>query len=359
MAVKNYGSALRYVPDEFKTPELCFEAVKNDDLGTALEYVPKKFKTYDLYFEAVKKTGYALFCVPEDLRTQELCFEAINKRDKTGSALKYVPENLKTANLCLIAVKNGGSLKYVPEEFKSPEICLEAVKHSGYELEYVPEFFKTEELCAVAIKDNNRGFKYVPKKLRQKVKNVASKFKFSVISTGRGSNFEAIMRRVASGELNAKCISLITFKNCKAVEVAQKYNVPVRFIEGDNLFEILKSENPNLIVLSGYMRKIPENILEHFENKIINIHPSLLPAFGGKGCYGIHVHEKVIAAGVKITGVTVHFVNKEYDAGRIIVQVAVPVLPNDTPETLATRALKEEHNLYWQVIRYLAGNKQC
>jgi len=185
------------------------------------------------------------------------------------------------------------------------------------------------------------------------------KFKFSVISTGRGSNFDAIMRRVASGELNAECTSLITFKNCKAAEVAGKYNVPVRFIEGDNLLEILQSENPNLIVLSGYMRKIPENILERFENKIINIHPALLPSFGGKGCYGIHVHEKVIEAGVKITGVTVHFVNKDYDAGKIIAQVAVPVLPNDTPEILAERVLKEEHNIYWQVIRDLARNDQC
>jgi len=185
------------------------------------------------------------------------------------------------------------------------------------------------------------------------------KFKFSVISTGRGSNFEAIMRRVASGELNAECKCLITFKNCKAAEVASKYGVPVRFIEVDNLLEILQSENPNLIVLSGYMRKIPENILERFENKIINIHPALLPSFGGKGCYGIHVHEKVIEAGVKITGVTVHFVNKEYDAGKIIAQVAVPVLPNDTPEILAERVLKEEHNIYWQVIRDFAGNNQC
>ncbi len=185
------------------------------------------------------------------------------------------------------------------------------------------------------------------------------KFKFSVISTGRGSNFEAIMRRIASGELNAECASLITFKNCKAIEVAHKYNVPVRFIEGDNLFEILQSENPNLIVLSGYMRKIPENILERFENKIINIHPALLPSFGGKGCYGIHVHEKAIEAGVKITGVTVHFVNKDYDAGKIIAQTAVPVFPNDTPEILAERVLKEEHNIYWQVIKDFAENNKC
>jgi len=103
--------------------------------------------------------------------------------------------------------------------------------------------------------------------------------------------------------------------------------------------------------MSGYMRKISENVLEHFENKIINIHPSLLPSFGGKGCYGMYVHEKVIEAGVKITGVTVHFVNKDYDNGKIIAQNAVPVLPGDTAESLAKRVLQEEHNTYWQVIR--------
>jgi phosphoribosylglycinamide formyltransferase-1 len=173
-----------------------------------------------------------------------------------------------------------------------------------------------------------------------------------MLSAGRGSNFEAIMQRIAAKELNAECVSLITYsESCHATEVAKKYNVPVRLVEGDNLLSVLQGENPDLAAMSGYMRKLPENVFEHFENKIINIHPSLLPSFGGKGCYGIHVHEKVIEAGVKITGVTVHFVNEDYDSGRIIAQSAVPVLPNDTPETLAKRVLQEEHNLYWKVIR--------
>lgn len=179
------------------------------------------------------------------------------------------------------------------------------------------------------------------------------KLKFSMLASGRGSNFEAIMEHIVSNELNAECISLITSKNSKAIEIANKYNVPSRIIENDNLLSILQQENPDLLVLSGYMKKIPESILEYFENRIINIHPALLPSFGGKGCYGIHVHEKVIEAGVKITGVTVHFVNKDYDSGKIIMQSAVPVLPNDTPETLAARVLKEEHNLYWQAIKSL------
>jgi phosphoribosylglycinamide formyltransferase-1 len=180
-----------------------------------------------------------------------------------------------------------------------------------------------------------------------------------MLSAGRGSNFEAIMRRVASKELVAECISLITYApNCQAIEVAKKYKVPMRLVEGDNLLSILQSEKPDLIAMSGYMRKISENVLEHFENKIINIHPSLLPSFGGKGCYGIHVHEKAIEAGVKITGVTVHFVNKDYDSGKIIAQSAVKVMPDDTPETLAKRVLQEEHNIYWQAIRDIGQTHQ-
>ncbi|MCL2207823.1 MAG: phosphoribosylglycinamide formyltransferase [Fibromonadales bacterium] len=178
-----------------------------------------------------------------------------------------------------------------------------------------------------------------------------SKLKFSMLSASRGSNFEAIMRHVAANELNAECISLVTIPDNKSIEVANKYGVPVRIIENGNLLSILQSDNPDLIAMSGYMRKIPEDVLEIFENRIINIHPSLLPAFGGKGCYGIHVHEKAIEAGVKITGVTVHFVSKDYDSGKIIAQSAVHVLPSDTPETLAARVLQEEHNTYWQVIR--------
>jgi len=178
-----------------------------------------------------------------------------------------------------------------------------------------------------------------------------SKLRFSMLSGGRGSNFDAIMRRVETKELNAECISLVTTKGSKSAEIAEKYGVPVRLIDDDCLLSILQSDNPDLVVMSGYMRKLPENIFDVFENRIINIHPSLLPSFGGKGCYGIHVHEKVIEAGVKITGVTVHYVNKDYDSGKIIAQVAVPVLPSDTPESLANRVLKEEHSIYWQVIR--------
>jgi formyltetrahydrofolate-dependent phosphoribosylglycinamide formyltransferase len=154
-------------------------------------------------------------------------------------------------------------------------------------------------------------------------------------------------------EINAECVGLLVHSECGAIEVAKKFGVPFFIVSVEEIISTLKNINPDLIVLAGYMRKISEEVLENFENKIINIHPALLPAFGGKGCYGIHVHEKVLEAGVKITGVTVHFVNKNYDEGKIIAQAAVPVLENDTPEILAKRVLSEEHNLYWQVIKNL------
>jgi phosphoribosylglycinamide formyltransferase-1 len=184
--------------------------------------------------------------------------------------------------------------------------------------------------------------------------------KFSMLAAGRGSNFEAIMQRVAARDLDAKCLSLITYSaSCPATEIAKKYGVPIRLIDDGSLLSVLQSENPDLAAMSGYMRKLPENIFEHFENRIINIHPSLLPAFGGKGCYGMRVHEKVLEAGVKITGVTVHLVNKDYDSGKILAQSPVPVLPNDTPEILAERVLQKEHKIYWQAIRDFSIFSSC
>ncbi|GHV14382.1 phosphoribosylglycinamide formyltransferase [Fibrobacterales bacterium] len=178
--------------------------------------------------------------------------------------------------------------------------------------------------------------------------------RFSMLSAGRGSNFLNIINRIADGSLPAECCSLLSYnENCGAMEIAKQNFIPTRLISDTNLIPTLLQDAPDLIVMSGYMRKLPEEIFVYFENKIINIHPSLLPSFGGKGCFGIHTHEKVLAAGVKITGVTVHYVTKDYDAGKIIAQSAVPVFDGDTPHSLADRVLQEEHALYWKVIRDL------
>ena len=119
----------------------------------------------------------------------------------------------------------------------------------------------------------------------------------------------------------------------------------------------LKSRNIELIVLAGYMKKIPPEIIREYPNRILNIHPALLPAFGGLGMYGMNVHKAVIDYGVKITGVTVHIVDEEYDHGPIVMQRAVEVRDDDTPETLAERVLKVEHEIYPQAIKLFVEGK--
>jgi folate-dependent phosphoribosylglycinamide formyltransferase PurN len=111
------------------------------------------------------------------------------------------------------------------------------------------------------------------------------------------------------------------------------------------------------IILAGYMKKLPLPVVKEYHHRIVNIHPGLLPAFGGKGMYGSHVHEAVITCGAKVTGVTVHFVDEEYDHGPIILQRTVEVLDTDDPHTLAERVLKVEHASYWQAIEAIAQGR--
>ena len=114
----------------------------------------------------------------------------------------------------------------------------------------------------------------------------------------------------------------------------------------EGLASLLGSHDIDIVALAGYLRFVPAEVTRRWRGRIVNVHPSLLPAFGGAGMYGIRVHQAVIAAGVRVTGVTVHFVDEQYDQGPIIAQVPVPVLPTDTPELLATRVLAVEHALY-------------
>ena len=115
----------------------------------------------------------------------------------------------------------------------------------------------------------------------------------------------------------------------------------------------LQDWDPDLIVLAGYLKKIPDSVVDYYKDRIINIHPSLLPKYGGKGFYGRNVHKAVIEAGDPFSGCTVHFVNSEYDRGSIIQQKKIPVFSADTPDSLAKRVLKEEHKLLPKVINQL------
>lgn len=185
-----------------------------------------------------------------------------------------------------------------------------------------------------------------------------------IFASGTGSNFNAILKAVKSKKLNSK-ISLLISNNpeCGAVNIAKKNNIEFEIInrkkyslltdkQYSNIFlNALKRSGADLIVLCGYMKMIEKEVLKKYENKIINIHPALLPSFGGKGMYGINVHKAVIAAGVKVSGVTIHFVNENYDEGKIIFQKCCEVKAGDDEYSLQKKVLKLEHNYYWKVIR--------
>ncbi|PKD43959.1 phosphoribosylglycinamide formyltransferase [Rhodohalobacter barkolensis] len=179
-----------------------------------------------------------------------------------------------------------------------------------------------------------------------------------VFASGSGSNFQAIIDSIKEGTLDAGIAGLITDRpGIGAIERANSESIPVYTIKYDTqssyteqLIHKLDEWKPDLIILAGYLKKIPVAITEKYPNQIINIHPSLLPKYGGKGFYGLNVHKAVVDASEKESGCTVHFVNEFYDQGDIIEQKKVPVSPDDTPESLARKVLKEEHKLLPKVI---------
>ena len=117
------------------------------------------------------------------------------------------------------------------------------------------------------------------------------------------------------------------------------------------MLEVARHSGASLLALAGYMKKVPTALLDYFEGQVLNVHPALLPAFGGEGLYGAHVHEAVLASGARLSGPTIHFVDPVYDHGRIIAQRAVPVYSDDTVTSLSARVLEQEHDLYWRVLQ--------
>ena len=191
-------------------------------------------------------------------------------------------------------------------------------------------------------------------------------FKIGVMASGGGSNFKAIIDRIGEGDLEAQCKFLITNNGtCGAVSHAEEYGIPVYHISGKThpdvkeyeaaMMDVLNKYDVDLLILAGYMKALPLCMVRRMPDRILNIHPSLLPKYGGKSFWGIHVHEAVIAAHDTESGPTVHLVSEEIDQGRILAQVKVPVLEGDTPEVLAARVLEQEHNLYWKTIRDYAA----
>ncbi|MEX0648177.1 MAG: phosphoribosylglycinamide formyltransferase [Balneolaceae bacterium] len=189
--------------------------------------------------------------------------------------------------------------------------------------------------------------------------------KLVVLASGSGSNFQAIIDAVQNGKVKGEIAGLISNKkDAGAVQRATDNDIPVQVIPytSENFFsgklqKQLAEWKPDLIVLAGFLRKIPDDIIKQYPDKIINIHPSLLPKYGGKGFYGKKVHQAVLNAGEAASGCTVHFVNEEYDSGDIIRSAEVPVYPSDTADTLAARILEKEHQLLPSVIAHFINPK--
>ena len=194
------------------------------------------------------------------------------------------------------------------------------------------------------------------------------KLNLVVLASGGGTNLQAIIDSIEAGEVDAQIKAVIS-NNSKsgALERARNHNItdihlshkqfatPEEF--NQKLLSILKENETNLVVLAGYMKMLSPTVIREYKNRIINIHPALLPSFGGKGMYGIHVHEAVIESGVKVTGVTVHVVDEVYDHGAILFQKCVPVSSDDTPENLQQKVLPYEHEAYSRVIQLFAEGK--
>lgn len=186
--------------------------------------------------------------------------------------------------------------------------------------------------------------------------------KLVVLASGRGSNFNAILSKIEEGVIPASVSCVISdnpqppvFQLAAAAGIPthwlnrKQFNTPEEYAQF--FLNLLARYQPDLIVLAGFLKLIPTPVVRRYAGAIINIHPALLPNFGGKGYYGLKVHEAVLAAGVKVTGVTIHFVDEHYDTGAIIYQERVPVFEDDTPEILAARVLEVEHRVYPQVIK--------
>ena len=180
--------------------------------------------------------------------------------------------------------------------------------------------------------------------------------KIAIFASGSGSNAENIIQYFAQKPQFCVKSVFCNVPDAYVLERAKKYRIPSfvfnreEFRNPDKVFRQLQEQEIDFIVLAGFLWLMPSFITAAWPNKIVNIHPALLPAYGGKGMYGHHVHEAVIAAGEKESGITIHYVNDHYDQGAIIFQAKCPVLPTDTPDDLAARVHALEYRYFPQII---------
>ena len=178
----------------------------------------------------------------------------------------------------------------------------------------------------------------------------------------------AIIEAGKSGYISSQVVLVVSNNSASgALETAKKYNIPAyhlsqklfttEFEFESRVLDLLKEYKADLILLAGYMKKLSSAVVKQYSGRILNIHPALLPKYGGKGMYGIHVHEAVISANEKVTGATVHFVNEVYDSGEILLQKQLKVNPDDNALSLQKRVLETEHKLYPEAIKLFEEKK--
>lgn len=192
-------------------------------------------------------------------------------------------------------------------------------------------------------------------------------YKIAVFVSGRGSNLKSILNSLELTEKKIKITCVVSDRiDCPAFEITKNHNIPTysvsqiekkNFISYSELLSFLEAKNTNLIVLAGFLKKIPDVLTEKYEKRIINIHPALLPSFGGKGMYGSNVHKAVFEKSAQISGATVHFVDKIYDNGKIIAQESIDISKVSSPEEIAEKVLILEHMLLPKVILKFSENK--
>ena len=198
-----------------------------------------------------------------------------------------------------------------------------------------------------------------------KDKSENKKTRIAVFISGSGSNLQSIIDNIENGNLNCEISYVVADRECFGLERAEKHGIKSIMLDkklfgnklSDEISEILENdiEKTDYIVLAGYLSILSESFINKWNRKIINIHPSLLPKFGGKGMYGMNVHRAVIEAKETESGCTIHFVDTGVDTGEIILQIKVPVLSDDTPEILQKRVLEKEHILLIEGIKKLLG----
>jgi len=188
---------------------------------------------------------------------------------------------------------------------------------------------------------------------------MSTPLQIGALASGRGSNVAAIVAAIDRGDLDARLALVISNRaEAPVLELARARGIPALHISarthedpGVAILEALVARDVDVVVLAGYLKKLDSRVVDAFRGRALNIHPAPLPRFGGPGMYGDHVHEQVLLAGVMESGPTIHRVTDVYDEGEILAHEPVPVLPGDSPHSLAARVLVAEHQLYWRVIR--------